>query len=100
MSVYMHEIRQMKATVSVPDASETVKGIVELATVAEVQAGTDTVRAVTPAGLAGATGKPFSIDYTLAANALTLKFNPNTLNFRSTTSETRRSVLLSCAPIK
>jgi hypothetical protein len=34
-----------------PDASDTVKGIVELATLAEVDAGTDTVRAVTPAGL-------------------------------------------------
>jgi len=33
------------------DASETVKGIVELATSAEVITGTDTVRAVTPAGL-------------------------------------------------
>ena len=33
------------------DASETVKGIVELATLAEAEAGTDTVRAVTPAGL-------------------------------------------------
>lgn len=37
--------------VTVPDASETVKGIVELATDAETQIGTDTVRAVTPAGL-------------------------------------------------
>lgn len=37
---------------SVPDASETVKGKVELATTAEATAGTDTVRAVTPAGLA------------------------------------------------
>jgi hypothetical protein len=36
----------------VPDASTTVKGIVELATNAETQAGTDAVRAVTPAGLA------------------------------------------------
>ena len=36
---------------SVVDASETVKGIVELATSAEVITGTDTVRAVTPAGL-------------------------------------------------
>ncbi len=33
------------------DASATVKGIVELATHAEVQTGADTVRAVTPAGL-------------------------------------------------
>jgi len=39
---------------SVPDASTTVKGIVELATTAETSAGTDAVRAVTPAGLAGA----------------------------------------------
>jgi hypothetical protein len=33
------------------DASETVKGIVELATLAEMATGTDTVRAVTPAGV-------------------------------------------------
>lgn len=37
-----------------PDASETVKGIVELATTAETTAGTDTTRAVTPAGVAAA----------------------------------------------
>lgn len=37
-----------------PDASETVKGLVELATTAEATAGTDTVRAVTPAGVAAA----------------------------------------------
>lgn len=37
----------------VVDASETVKGVIELATQAEVDAGTDTVRAVTPATLAG-----------------------------------------------
>ena len=41
--------------VTAPDASETVKGIVELATTTEVQTGTDTVRAVTPAGLAART---------------------------------------------
>jgi hypothetical protein len=34
-----------------PDASETVKGIVELATLVEVATGTDTVRAVTAAGV-------------------------------------------------
>jgi hypothetical protein len=33
------------------DASETVKGVVELATLAEVSTGTDTVRVVTPAGV-------------------------------------------------
>lgn len=41
---------------SLPDASETVSGKVELATTAEATAGTDTVRAVTPAGLSAAVG--------------------------------------------
>lgn len=36
---------------SPPDASETVKGIVELATLAEVATGTDSLRAVTAAGV-------------------------------------------------
>jgi hypothetical protein len=35
------------------DASETATGVVELATVAEAATGTDTTRAVTPAGVAG-----------------------------------------------
>ena len=38
-----------------PDASTTTKGIVELATTTEATAGTDTTRAVTPAGLKAAT---------------------------------------------
>ena len=37
-----------------PDASTTVKGIVELATTVEATTGTDTTRAVTPAGVAAA----------------------------------------------
>ena len=37
---------------SAPGASETVAGVVELATTTEAATGTDTVRAVTPAGLA------------------------------------------------
>jgi len=41
---------------SVPSASDTVQGIVELATAAEAIAGVDTTRAVTPAGLASAVG--------------------------------------------
>ena len=36
---------------SPPDASATTKGIIELATLAEVTAGTDTTRAVTPEGV-------------------------------------------------
>lgn len=39
------------ATATVPDASTTVKGVVELATLAEVTTGTDAVRAVTPEGV-------------------------------------------------
>lgn len=39
------------ATASVPDASTTVKGVVELATLAEVAAGLDTARAVTSEGV-------------------------------------------------
>jgi hypothetical protein len=51
------------ATVTVSDADETTKGIVELATVAEAQAGTDTERAVTPAGVAAATGWAYDSGY-------------------------------------
>ena len=36
---------------NIPNASETTQGIIGIATAAEVQAGTDTVRAVTPAGM-------------------------------------------------
>lgn len=39
------------ATGTVPDASTTVKGIIEIATLAEVATGTDSVRAVTAAGV-------------------------------------------------
>ena len=42
------------ARVNPPNASTTLRGIVELATSSETIAGTDTVRAVTPAGLAAA----------------------------------------------
>lgn len=38
-------------SITFADASATAKGIVELATTAECTTGTDTVRAVTPAGL-------------------------------------------------
>ncbi len=45
----------LEAGTLIPAASETVAGKVELATAAEVQTGTDTARAVTPAGLAART---------------------------------------------
>lgn len=42
---------QIGAIPVIGDASETAKGIIEIATNAEVQIGTDTTRAVTPAGM-------------------------------------------------
>jgi len=42
-----------KPSTAIPDASTTVKGIVELATIAETLAGTDAVRALTAAGVSG-----------------------------------------------
>ena len=48
------EIDAGDALVAVPSASETTEGAIELATQAEVNTGTDAVRAVTPATLAGA----------------------------------------------
>ena len=48
------ELRCMKPDNLIPDASTTVKGKVELATSAETITGTDTARAVTPAGAAAA----------------------------------------------
>lgn len=82
---------------TVVDASETVKGIVELATLAEAQAGIDIVRAVTPAGLASVGKQMQSIDYTLATNTLTLKLNPTTLPFRSTILTNGQPTLVSNA---
>ena len=61
-------------SISVPSASETVIGRVELATLAEVNTGTDTTRAVTPAGLEGSNlktkldGIETNADVTDAAN--------------------------------
>jgi hypothetical protein len=47
----INEVKSDAANATVPDASVTVKGKVELATLAEVGTGTDTVRAVTPEGV-------------------------------------------------
>jgi len=51
----VHAINEVQSEVggggSVPDASETVKGIAEIATLAEVATGTDSLRFVTPAGV-------------------------------------------------
>lgn len=53
----------------IPDATESQKGVVELATNAETQSGTDTAKAVTPAGLASALSAKQDADATLSALA-------------------------------
>lgn len=56
MNAYRVSIKKVyDLAIQVVNATESVRGIVELATAAEVLAGTDTERAVTPAGLEGKT---------------------------------------------
>lgn len=47
----INEVQSEVGGAGAPDASETVKGIAELATLAEVATGTDILRIVTPAGV-------------------------------------------------
>ncbi|HMS83626.1 MAG TPA: hypothetical protein PKD12_08250 [Nitrospira sp.] len=47
----INEVNSAATSGSTPDASTTVKGKIEIATLAEVSTGTDTVRAVTPEGV-------------------------------------------------
>lgn len=47
----INEVNAGLSSATIPDASETVEGKVELATLAEVATGTDTARAVTAAGV-------------------------------------------------
>jgi hypothetical protein len=54
-----------------PDASTTVKGIVELATSAETTTGTDTVRATTPAGVKAVADTLAPLTHTHAATDIT-----------------------------
>lgn len=76
----------IKALATQPDATETVKGIVELATTTEAAAGTDTVRAVTPAGVAAARDKDLrTVGASVAANALTVTLAPTKIDFRHAT---------------
>lgn len=58
-------------TFTVPDATTSVKGIVELATTAETTALSDTVRAVTPGGLSTVMGTKSDTSHTHAFSAIT-----------------------------
>ena len=80
----------IKTSTATPDASETVKGKIELATNAETVTGTDTVRATHPAGVKAAidaarVSNLQSITVEAASNALTGTYNGGTLGFRSGT---------------
>lgn len=86
----------VKTAVSIPDATDTVKGISSLAVAANYPSTSDT-ESVTPAYVEKVAGQMQSIDYTLAANALTLKINPTTLAFRSTTLTSGAPVFVSNA---
>lgn len=66
--------------VGVEDASETVKGIVELATTTEATTGTDTARAVTPAGLAAHNAaRSFAVNLEASNSAVTKSTNTYTV---------------------
>lgn len=68
---------------TVADSSTTVKGIVELATSGETTTGTDTVRAVTPAGLAAVTVGLQPIDSDLTAIAAISPANDDIIQRKS-----------------
>ncbi len=69
-------------SISIADSSETVKGAIELATQAEVNAGTDTTRAVTPATLSSfSDSKNYSADIgDDSATAIAVTHSLNTLD--------------------
>ncbi len=72
-------------------ASTTVEGVSELATIAEVDTGTDAVRTITPAGLAGSALQTKVDGITAGANALT----SNSLSQFAATSSAQLAGVLS-----
>lgn len=60
----------LKSSLTIPDASETVKGKLELATAAETLTGTDNTRAVHPLGLKGALDLKANIDNPVFTTAI------------------------------
>lgn len=66
---------------SAASASETTAGVIEIATQSEVDAGSDTVRAIVPAYLAGWSGRPRRVGVDIgdgSANSYTVTHNFNT----------------------
>ena len=84
----------------VADAREDLRGVIELATTSEADTGTDTARAVTPAGLKSHVDTRFTYQYiTFTGNADTDEFwatpgtnGPFTHNYNTATSASETSV--------
>lgn len=76
---------------SAPDASETVKGIVELATQAELDGNTGAARAVTSDGLNGWSGKPKRFSQSIGDGAATAFNIDHNFNTRDVVAEVYRN---------
>ena len=71
-------VAQLKTDLGIVAASETASGIIELATTTEVQTGTDTTRAVTPASLHSAIIVPKGwVNFTMVGAGGTIKQSHN-----------------------
>ena len=85
--------------VNVQDASETVKGIVELATTTEATTGTDTARAVTPAGLAAHNAaRSFAVNLEASNSAVTKSSNTYTVTHGLATRDVVAQVYETASP--
>ena len=85
--------------VGVEDASETVKGIVELATTTEATTGTDTARAVTPAGLAAHNAaRSFAVNLEASNSAVTKSTNTYTVTHGLATRDVIAQVYETASP--
>ena len=85
--------------VNVQDASETVKGIVELATTTEATTGTDTARAVTPAGLAAHNAaRSFAVNLEASNSAVTKSTNTYTVTHGLATRDVVAQVYETASP--
>tara|TARA_S200002703_G_scaffold106091_2_gene92024 strand:+ start:694 stop:1575 length:882 start_codon:yes stop_codon:yes gene_type:complete len=85
--------------VNVQDASETVKGIIELATTTEATTGTDTARAVTPAGLAAHNAaRSFAVNLEASNSAVTKSTNTYTVTHGLATRDVVAQVYETASP--
>ena len=85
--------------VGVEDASETVKGIIELADSSEITAGTDAVKAVTPAGLTSKLqSRSFAVNLEASNSAVTKSTNTYTVTHGLATRDVVAQVYETASP--